>query len=138
MNGKTDFFLCCVKEPFNFNSGLVFPCSSYAHHEAPSAPSWLPTYLYCTMVSPSCMGISFFYVSFAGKYLNTFGSAVQVSLKLDILNWITSAGSRGRSMPDLVEISPVVWEKNQDRQTNKQTDRQTDRRTDSQTHLSVV
>ncbi len=30
-------------------------------------------------------------------------------------------------MPDLVEIPPVVWEKNQDKQTNKQTNRQTDR-----------
>ncbi len=29
-------------------------------------------------------------------------------------------------MPSLVQIRPVVWEENGDKQTNRQTDRQTD------------
>ncbi len=40
--------------------------------------------------------------------------------------WRTFPWSRGRSMPSLVRILPVVWEENGDKQTNKQTDRQTD------------
>ncbi len=32
----------------------------------------------------------------------------------------------GRSMPSLVQIRPIVWEENGDKQTNKQANRQTD------------